>query len=97
MANNDYFVVIFKVLSYFYNQKKNGKEIKEENINAYKLQVNQTYLMDIYKELFEEGYLKGGHVRSYMDGSIQLDNFEDIRITIAGVEFLKENNQMKKS
>ena len=45
--------------------------------------------------LSDEGYIKGVNIQGFLDGGMGV-NTDNIRITLKGLEYLKENTIMKK-
>lgn len=95
MAKDDYFVVVFKLLNYFYQKMKAGESINQNDLTPAKLGINLPYLMDIYRNLFEDGYLTGSYVESDYDGLEEIHDLSVVRITTKGVEYLQDNSKMK--
>lgn len=96
MSNDDYFVVVYKLLSYYYTIMRKGLPVRQEEIDAIKLGINQPYLLDVYRNMLSEGYLTGTTVETDGTGTSYLDDINDIRITTKGVEYIVENSMMKK-
>lgn len=96
MASDDYFVVVYKLLSYYYTIMKKGIPVRQEEIDAIKLGINQPYLLDVYRNMLSEGYLTGTTVETDGTGISYLDDINNVRITTKGVEYIVENSIMKK-
>lgn len=96
MAHDDMNVVIYKILKYIYTCMKRGEEVEPEKISAESLGINESYWAQIINELIENGYVKGLKVINDIGGTM-LIKFIDPTITIAGVEYLTQNNFMKKT
>lgn len=95
MAKNDYWVVVYKILNYYFQRMKQGKEIDENEINASVLGITQPYLMDVYRNLFDDGFLTGSQVTCDMAGRVYIENPYVVRITTKGIEYLEDNTKMK--
>ena len=54
MAKNDYWVVVYKILNYYFQKMKHGEPADENEINASVLEIPHQYLMDVYRNLFEK-------------------------------------------
>lgn len=96
MAKNDYWVIVFKLLTYYYSMMKKGEPINENEISASKFGISIPYLMDIYRNLFDDGYLTGSYVREDYGLPPEINDFESVRITSKGIEYLEDNSRMKK-
>lgn len=97
MSKTDYWVVVFKLLNYFYEMMKQGKPYSEDDVSAFKLGVNQPYLLDIYRNLFDDGYLTGSSVVVDYSGNAYIEDFSSVRITTKGIEYLQDNTKMKQA
>jgi hypothetical protein len=95
MPNDDYFKIVYQILSYLYESMKAGVEISEEAYSAEMYKIPQTYWDSIIRELIENGYVKGIKVRKYAAGAV-FEHLNEAEITSMGVEYLQENKQMKK-
>ena len=95
MAKNDYWVVVYKLLSYYYSQMKKGDPVNEEEISAFVLGITQPYLLGIYRNLFDDGFLTGSRVVGDATGRSYIEDFEAVRITTKGIEYLEDNTKMK--
>lgn len=95
MAKDDYFRVVFIILKALYEYKKEHKKFNIEEISPEVLKIHEGYRDEILEEMLESGYVKGFKVRQYISGKCIID-LEEINITAKGIEYLNENNQMKK-
>ena len=95
MPRDDYFRLVFKVLSELYTALKAGERIDVTKLTAAALRVPQAYWVEIMHNLLNDGYVKGYSVRRYLSGTV-ITGLEDIQITPKGIEYLKENNMMRK-
>ena len=75
---------------------RKGLVVDEEEISAYKLGITVPYLMDVYRNLFDDGYLTGSYVRDDYSGDSAINDIQGVRITTKGVEYLQDNSKMKK-
>lgn len=99
MAKDDYDVIAYKILLYFYACKKR-KIIFDERVfkeTACKNVESNEYLIDIIAMMQDEGLIKGavfqnawGHVK------LLISDLQDIEITVDGIHYLKENSRSKK-
>ena len=95
MAKDDYFKIVYVILTELYGCRKVGERVHFEDIGAERLQVNEGYLLSIFSELLENGYIKGPVIRKTKTG-MAVSDMEDIDITMKGIEYLQENSMMKK-
>ena len=95
MPRDDYFRLVFKVLTELYTALKAGESVDVAHISAKALRIPYGYWAEIMANLIVDGYAKGYTVRGYITNS-KIKNIEDIKITPKGIEYLKENNMMRK-
>lgn len=96
MAKNDYFVVVFRILSYLYECFKHGERPNVEMFDADALKINQVYWVDIMLSMLDEGYIKGVSAVPLL-GGITGVKITDLKITPKGIEYLLENSMMQKA
>ncbi|WP_230228823.1 YjcQ family protein [Allobaculum mucilyticum] len=97
MTNNDIEVVIYKILAYLYECKKAGKYPDFMNLypNSCLLHIPKPYWSETLEDIVGAGLIQGlNHYKSY-DGDVWQDN--GVRITLKGIEYLRENNGMQKA
>ena len=98
MAKDDYHVIVFKILVYLYAVFK-GKVIFEPDsydkaIN--KKDINEEYLLRVYKMMSDEGYIEKLTFKKVWGGDyIPLFEEYDMRITQKGIQYLEDNDKMK--
>lgn len=100
MAKDDYFVISFKILAYLYAVLK-GKEFfsKQKYDKAIgKKELNEEYLNRIYKMMSDDGLIEEV-VFTKAWGNVYIPLFEEneLQITSKGIQFLEENDSMKKA
>ena len=95
MPRDDYFRLVFRVLSELYTTLKAGERIDVTELTSEALRIPQAYWAEIMCNLLDDGYVKGYSVRRYLSGAA-ITGLEDIQITLKGIEYLKENNMMRK-
>lgn len=98
MARDDYFVIVYQILSYLYQCLKKGKEPDPSALSygSMMLQINKKYWIYIIKTLLEEGYIRGAAV-SYVDNETDIVGLNLMEITPAGIEYLNENSLFEKA
>lgn len=99
MAKDDYFVIVYKILSYLYQRLKKGEEVNEKMLmlDGPLFKINEKYWAYIIYHIAESNFIEGVSFIS-LDG---LDtpypaSMADCRITPEGIAYLTENSFMKK-
>lgn len=95
MAKDDYFKIVYVILTELYETKKAGERVDKAAISAERFGINASYWLDILCELSEKGYIRGFGCLNTKTGRVLLP-IEDMTITMDGIEFLQENSVMKK-
>ena len=94
MSQDDYFVVVYKVLAYLYDCLKSDKEPDENAIRSI-AGVSDNYFTTIVEDMVSHDLAKG--LAPYrFEGGISGVTFGNPRITMEGVQYLQENSMMKK-
>ena len=99
MAKDWYGVVVYKILLYLYACLKRrilfDKAVFRKAIGGEA--VNEEYLVNIFRMMQEGGLIEGGvFTHAWGDTYILTSEESDFRITAAGIEYLEENDKMKK-
>ena len=76
---------------------KHGESADENEINCSVLKIPHLYLMDVYRNLFDDGFLTGTCVTEDMSGNVYIENLSLVRITTKGIEYLEDNSKMKQA
>lgn len=96
MAQNDYFVIAARILSYLYDRLKKGEDVECRDISATTLNINERYWTYIMENLFADGYITGVELvpmaRQLEDGVSLIAPM----ITPKGIEYLMENTGIRK-
>lgn len=95
MAQNDMFVIMYKIVAYLYDCMKRGIEPDENMLSADALGIPERYRMDVLEELAAHRYVSGVSIRHLLGGDIV--EFDRPRVTIEGVQFAQENTMMAKA
>lgn len=99
MAKDDYNTLVFKILLYYYGCLKRKYVF---DVNAFyhaisKDDIDESYLTDIMVMLGDCGYLNGVKFSTaWGQEKILLRGFDEFSITPKGIEYLQDNNAMKK-
>lgn len=95
MPKNDYFKIIYMILTVLHEYKKSNKKLDLNEIAPETLRIDEAYRNEILEDLLDAGYIKGFKTKKYICGKV-LDNLEGIKITMQGIEYLQDNSKMKK-
>mgnify|MGYP000862257171 CR=1 FL=1 len=95
MAKDDYFKIVFVILTELYECKKLNERVNLKAIHPERFGIPDGYLLDILSELLDEGYVKGFEVLETKSGRT-VCGLDDIGITMRGIEYLQDNGKMKK-
>lgn len=95
MAKDDIFKIIYVILTELYEAKKAGEKVDLEAVSSERLGVPSGYLTDIIIELIDNGYIRDVSYRVTKSGRV-FHGLGDMTITLAGIEYLRENSMMKK-
>ena len=96
MAQNDYFVIIYRVLKYLYDCLKAGNQPEIAYLAASTYNIPDSYWIYIVISLINEGYIKGITMTSTKDGVV-FGDLQDAIITPKGIEYLFENSLLEKA
>ena len=95
MAKDDYFVIVYRILTYLYACFKQGERPDVALFGPDALGINNGYWGNVMESLLSEGYIKGITVLPPMGEGFGI-KILDLRITQKGIEFLQDNSQMAK-
>ena len=94
MANDDYFKIIYVILTELYECKKQNYKVDPEAISPERFKVPGGYLLDILLDLKDEGYIKGVRFIETKTGRC-VTGMENLSVTMRGIEYLQDNSKMK--
>ena len=98
MAQNDYHVVIFRILNYLYTQLKDGAEVDCKKISANTLEINERYFNYIILELINNNYITGAYPIEVPGANYTKCKItSNINITVKGIEYLTDNSFLDKA
>lgn len=97
MARDDYFVIMYKILSYLYACMKAGKRPLQEDFccECTMFSIPETYWNSILEDMVNGGYVKGVVAVESL-GMHGIKVTPDAAITMEGVTFLQDNSKMQK-
>lgn len=97
MAKDDFFRIVYCILSELYACKRQGCKVNPQDIGPRRFDINEGYFFEILAELLEAGYIKGIKMRKTKGtGGYCVGGLADIDITMKGIEYLQDNSKMKK-
>lgn len=96
MAQDDMFVVMYKIIAYLYDCMKKGDDpdIKQYGFTA--MGVPEPYWNKVMKQLVDHGLIDGVSVITTGSGDIIVTPV-DPTVTMEGVQFAQENSMMAKA
>lgn len=96
MAQNDMYVVMYKILAYLYDCMKRGVEPEDVRWSAQALGIPESYWNAIVEELVDHRFVSGVNVTRFLGGETMVSSI-DPRVTMEGVAFAQENSMMGKA
>lgn len=98
MAKDDFFVILFKILTYYYGCMKNRYVFKEEVFfKIAKGNIDDSYFNKVLKDAVDMGYIKGlAFTHAWGDEYILSSDYKDGEITPEGIKYLTDNSKMEK-
>lgn len=99
MAQDDYYLLAYKLLLYLYGCLKNKTTFNKEVFRNICDNVTDDYFTNILKLLQDDGYVNGLFFYNSWgeDYMLMKSSIPNIRITPKGIEFLTENSNAKKA
>lgn len=96
MAKNDYFVIVYRILTYLHQCFTAGEKPDTEMFGPDALGINNGYWANVIESIHNEGYITGVTIVSRLGAApgIKLVN---LKITQKGIEYLQENSTMRKA
>lgn len=95
MAQDDMFVVMYKIIAYLYDCMKTGIEPDNNKWSADSLDIPKSYWDKVVKELVEHGLIDGVMIIKAANRDIIRPT--DPKVTMEGVQFAQENSMMSKA
>lgn len=95
MAKSDYFVVVYRILTYLKDCFMSGDNPDIDMIGPDAMKISNGYWTNIIESIYNEGYIRGVYIVPRAGGApgIKLSN---VKITQKGIEFLQDNSTMAK-
>ena len=99
MARDDYYVIVYQILSYLYVQLKSGNSVNPKLIthDSEYLKINESYWLYIIENLLKDGYIENIALIKTWGNQVIVDNLDQCRITPRGIAYLCENSFIEKA
>lgn len=99
MSKDDYYVIVYKLLSYLYICLKKCNVIDIDNLrDIIRADIGDYYWEYIIRQLCKEGYVEGVTTFKYigdMDERVRIN--KNFKITPKGIDFLQSNSSIAKA
>ncbi|MGL5711402.1 MAG: YjcQ family protein [Paraclostridium sp.] len=92
----DNFKIIYKILKHL-EKSMDFDYVDTKEISPQKLGISEQRWSKIIKMLYDEDYIEGVFIIKGMGQSYPGIKFDNIQITMTGLEYLEENSFMKKA
>ena len=98
MAKDDYYVIVYQILSYLYKCLKEGKPIDPNAIShdGTLFSINEKYWEYIMTNMYEQGFFRGFTVKKAGD-NIYISRLDHCEITPDGIDYLCDNSRIKRA
>lgn len=100
MAKDDYYTIVGKILAFLYLKlkKKSDKGVEYLSPNTKDFPIDEEYFEYVLEHMQKQGLIDGVILVKACGGEvINLTITERIRITPAGIDFLIENNKIRRA
>ena len=100
MPKDDYDVIVFKILLYYYGclKRKVTFDTAAFNHATDRDSIDESYFTDVIVMMSEDGLLDNvSYTTAWGNERLLTGNLSDVRITSSGVKYLKENSKMQKA
>lgn len=95
MERDDMIRIIYCILKELYECTKQGVKVNKADINHERFRIPYSYWLDILIEMQKRGYIEGVLYRM-TKGTGRVVNYDDIAVTLEGVEYLANNSSMNR-
>ena len=96
MAKDDYFKLVYAILTELYECKKSGTKVPPDAIHPERFGIPVSYWLDLMEELLDAGYIGGFTVHTTKTGRyLSSDWLDSVKITMPGIAYLQDNSKMK--
>ena len=99
MAKDDYFVIVYQILSYLYVQLKKGQSIMPEMLfnDGPLMKINYNYWVYIIVNMVDQGFIRGISNPRSGNGYYIKDQLPNVEITPKGIDYLCDNSFIEKT
>lgn len=97
MSNNDFYTVAYKILDYLKYCYEQGKKADANILSEGTFSISHNQFLRTLKMLVDKGYIDGTSVKVTPDGFYILNNIGRAAITMAGLDYLHDNNAMQEA
>ena len=88
MSKTNYFVIVYRVLTYLQGCFETGTEPDLDMFDADVLRISEAYWVNTLESMNDEGYIKGVKFMTFSGGN-QAANVDYIKIAEMGMEYLE--------
>ena len=96
MVQDDYFVIVYKLLKYLYDCLKKDVRPSSEVLNAEFFGIADNYWEYIIRNLYQEGYVEGVTVTRIHGKPDYPSTQPHFNITPKGIQYIQENSAFEK-
>lgn len=100
MSRDDYYVVVYQILAYLYQQLKKGEQPDPEYLKSTSPLfggINEGYWKYIMVHMYRQGYIEGLAVDDQIDNVTLIYRLENTQITPDGIDYLCNNSLFEKA
>ena len=96
MSQDDYFVIVYKLLKYLYDCLKRGIRPSSEILNADFFGIGADYWEYIIRNLYQDGYVEGVTIARLCGNPNYPCMQPHFNITPKGIQYIQENSIFEK-
>lgn len=99
MAKDDYYVIVYQILSYLYQRLKKGEDVDPKQISwdSDFFSINKKYWNYIMVNLIRQGLIDGIRQVEIDNAPPMITHLDGCQITPAGIAFLSDNSTIEKA
>lgn len=96
MAKDDYFKLVYAILTELYECKKSSTKVQPDAIRPERFGIPASYWFDIMEELLDAGYIGDFTIHAAKTGRyLSSDWLDSVKITMSGIVYLQDNSKIK--
>lgn len=98
MAKDDYYVIVYQILSYLYKCLKEGEKVDGNAISAdgTLFAINERYWEYIMVNMHAQGFIRGLSIKKSPNG-VYISRLNECEITPDGIDYLCDNSRIKRA